>query len=133
VGGSDAAADAAPRLLVGDAALKAVRRAPAEWDLVYPLQRTRFHYRGAGGEDSQSGSAVGGVGGCRSLGALRTAVDQIWAAAFKRLGFSSAALRDACAVVVLPDQFDRREGFELLSILFDSFGFKAGEKDLRPA
>ena len=34
-------------------------------------------------------------------------------------------LQDTCCVLVLPDQFDRREGYELLSLLLDFFGFKA--------
>ena len=43
------------------------------------------------------------------------------------LGLSKAQLSGACAVVVFPDDFDRREGSDILSLLLDaeSLAFKA--------
>ncbi|KAL1496778.1 hypothetical protein AB1Y20_014366 [Prymnesium parvum] len=112
-GGAAPAAAELPAVLVGEAALQAAEAHPTEYDLYYPLARTRFNYANS----------------CSMMRVL-SALETIWRSAlFGGAGIEGLGLqveaREACVVLVLPDLFDRREGSELLQLLFRTFGFHA--------
>lgn len=104
------------RFLVGQAALLAAVAAPEEWEVLHP-----WH------------SAGTNRGSEKSVRGLLTAIEQIWTCVIcggggqKGLGLSRQQLSDACAVIALPDVFDRREGSDIISLLLhaESLGFKA--------
>ena len=106
-----------PSFLVGEAALLAAHAEPDVWEVVYPLAWGALNTHGTG----------------LSERALYSAIEQIWRCAIcggggePGLDVRPAALAGTCAVLALPDLFDRRMGAELLQLLLapSGLGLKA--------
>jgi len=97
--------------LVGESALLAARREPERWHVVYPMS--------CGALNTHTGL---------SERTLYSAIEDIWRCTIyggggePGLGLNPSTWPNPCAVLVLPDLFDRRMGAEILDVLLTPRG-----------